>query len=277
MTLRSQTAALAVLFAALIVIFLLVGDAGVSTGVFLPEPTLTHTPTVVPTATPGPAPGALNWAETTPGQLSHTGAGITARINYQAVKLDEFITGTGLNAPATDASYPLLDLLSQLSESLETQAIESGLTLEPGAFSGPMIEIVGGTPVAQVHVRVQPQTRQDGQQFPGLDLVQALVEKGEGEVTFVQYVLQGAPDDAVYSDFRAWLGANVADLAEPTAEEEEGEDSGEEAPAEGEATPAPEEPSGDEAGAEVQPTPVSEQPGATPGAQPAATAEGSGD
>lgn len=274
MALRSQTAALVVLFAALTVIFLLVGDAGVSTGVFLPEPTLTYTPTVVPTATPGPAPGALNWAETTPGQLSHTGAGVTARINYQAVKLDEFIAGIGLTAPAADAPYPLLDLMSQLSESLQAQATESGLTLEPGAFSGAIIEMIEGMPVAQMHARVQPQTRSDGQQFAGLDLVQALVEKGDGEVTFIQYVLQGVPDDAAYSDFRAWLGANIASLAEPTTEEPgEGEDSDGEAPVEGEATPEPGEPSDEEAGTEAQSTPAPEQPEP----QPSATAEGSGD
>lgn len=274
MTLRSQTAALAVLFVALIVIFLLVGDAGVSTGVFLPEPTLTYTPTVAPTATPGPAPGAANWAETTPGQWTHTGAGVAARINYQTVKLDEFITGTGLTAPAADAPYPLLDLLSQLSESLQAQATDAGLTLEPGAFSGPIIEIVGETPVALMHARVQPQTRQDGQQFLGLDLVQALIDQGEGDVTFLQYVLQGPPDEGVYGDFRAWLEANVATLYEKPAEEE---DTGEAAPAEGEATPAPEEPAGDETAPAGQPTPAPEQPQATPEAQPTAAEEESGD
>ena len=275
MTFRSQTAALAVLFAALIVIFLLVGDAGVSTGVFLPEPTLTYTPTVVPTATPGPAPGAANWAETAPGQLTHTGAGVAARINYQAVKLDEFITATGLTAPAADAPYPLLDLLSQLSESLQTQATDSGLTLEPGAFPSPALEIVGGTPVALMHARVQPQTRPDGQQFLGLDLVQAFVDTGKDKVTFVQFVLQGTPDETVYSDFRAWLEANVADLAKQIAEEEG--DSGEEAPAEGEATPAPDEPASDQTGTEAQPTPAPEQSQATPQAQPTTTEEESGD
>ncbi|MEW6580265.1 MAG: hypothetical protein AB1435_13885 [Chloroflexota bacterium] len=274
MTLRSQTAALAVLFVALTVIFLLVGDAGVSTGVFLPEPTLTYTPTVAPTATPGPDPGAANWTEATPGQWTYTGAsGVAARINYDTVKLDEFITGTGLTAPAADAPYPLLAVLSQLSESLQTQATDAGLTLEPGVFSGPIIEIVGETPVALMHARVQPQTRQDGQQFLGLDLVQALIDQGEGDVTFLQYVLQGAPDDVVYGDFRAWLEANVATLYEKPAEEEGAEAT----PTEGEATPAPEEPAGDETGPGEQPTPAPEQPQATPEAQPTAAEEESGD
>lgn len=239
MRLRSQTAALAVLFIALAVVFLLVGDAGVSTGVFLPAPTLTHTPTIAPTATPGPEPGAANWTETGAGQWAYAGpSGVAARINHDTINLDEFITGTGLTPPAADAPYPLLDVLGQLFTSLEGQASGVGLTWEPGAFSGPIIEIIGEVPVALMQARVQPQTRPDGQQFLGLDLVQALIDRGEGEVVFVQYVLQGPPDDVAFGDFRAWLGAHAADLAGQAAAEEDGEGAG---AAEGEATPgAPE-------------------------------------
>jgi len=269
MTLRSQTAALAVLFVALAVIFLLVGDAGVSTGVFLPEPTLTYTPTIAPTATPGPDPGAANWTEAATGRWTYSGpSGAAASINFETINLDEFITGTGLTAPAADAPYPLLDVLGQLSETLQTQATDAGLTFEADAFSAPIIEIVGETPVALMRATVQSQTRQDGQQFRGLDLVQALIDQGGGDVTFVQYVLQGAPDDAAYGDFRAWLEANAATLYEKPAEEE---GTGEATPTEGEATPAPEEPTGE------QSTPATEQPQATPEAQPTATEEESGD
>ncbi len=280
MRLRSQTAALAVLFIALAAIFLLVGDAGVSTGVFLPDPTLTHTPTIAPTATPGPAPGAANWTETGAGQWAYAGpSGVAARINHDTINLDEFITGVGLTAPAAEAPYPLLDVLGRLRASLEEQASGAGLTWEPNAFSGPIIEIIGEVPVALMQARVQPQTRPDGQQFLGLDLVQALIDRGEGEVTFVQYVLQGPPDDVAYGDFRAWLGAHVADLVGPTASEGHDEGTG---PAEGEATPAATEAQpGGETGAtaepDVQPGGEAEATG-EPEVQPGeATEEGSGD
>ena len=86
-------------------------------------------------------------------------------------------------------------------------------------------------------------------------------------MTFVQYVLQGAPDDAAYGDFRAWLEANAATLYEKPAEEE---GTGEATPTEGEATPAP--------GANRRAVyPATEQPQATPEAQPTATEEESGD
>lgn len=245
MTLRSQTVALAILFAAFAVIFLLVGNAGVSTGVFLPEPTLTYTPTSTPTPTPLPDPNAGNWAETAPGQWTYQGSDeILARINYTAIALDEFVTSTNLTAPPTDAAYPLIDVLGQMRDHLQAQATEAGLTVGEDAFTGPVIEVIANVPVTMLHLRLHAQDRPSGQPFAGLDLVEAFVERQDGRVTFIQYVLQGEPNLIVYRDFRAWLAEHMDKLtgADETTEGESG------APAEGvtptpaeTATPAPEE------------------------------------
>jgi len=48
---------------------------------------------------------------------------------------------------------------------------------------------------------------------PGLDLAWAFIERGENEISFVEYAFRGDPDPVVYNDFRAWLEANIANLA----------------------------------------------------------------
>ena len=69
MPLRSQTTAVIILLVTLGLVFVLVANAGVSTDVFLPDPT--ETP-ILPTATPLPEASAENWTETAPGQLAYT-------------------------------------------------------------------------------------------------------------------------------------------------------------------------------------------------------------
>ncbi|GAB4433108.1 MAG: hypothetical protein Kow00106_26360 [Anaerolineae bacterium] len=250
MTLRSQTVALAILFVAFAVIFLLVGDAGVSTGVYLPEPTLTYTPTSTPTPTPLPDPVAANWTEMQAGQWYYQGPQeVNARINYTAIALDDFVTRTNLTPPPDDAAYPLVEVLGQMRDNLEAQASEAGLTVGEEAFTGPVIEVIANVPVTMLHLRLAAQDRPSGEPFPGLDLVEAFVERQDGRVTFIQYILQGEPDPLVYRDFRAWLVEQMDRLtgaADESAGEEGATEPGEtptevtptaEAPAEGE-TPA---------------------------------------
>jgi hypothetical protein len=211
MTMRPQTISVAVLLVALGLIFLLVGNAGVSTGVFLPEPTLTPIP---PTATPLPDPAVDHWSETAPGQVAYTADPETpAQIVYQTMPLDTYIQQRGLETPAADAALPLLDLLQQRRELYATQIEELGLQAGPDALEGPAVEKFGGVPVAMLRVKVPPQPLADGREFPGLDLIEGLVERPEGEVTYVEYSLGAEPDVIVHNDFRAWLEINAARLA----------------------------------------------------------------
>jgi len=250
MTIRPQTISVAVLLVALGLIFLLVGNAGVSTGVFLPEPTLTPIP---PTATPLPDPAVDNWSESAPGQVTHNGdLENPAQITYQTVPLDTFIEQRQLETPAEDAPLPLLDLLQQRGELYEVQIEELQLQAEPDAVQGPAVEKFGGVPVAMLRITVPPQPLADGRDFPGLDLVEGLVEHGEDEVTFFEYALSADADPVVFNDFRAWLGANAPRLAgqedeaaagdEPADEpaQEATDEPAEEATAEPDDEPAPE-------------------------------------
>ncbi len=250
MTIRPQTISVAVLLVALGLIFLLVGNAGVSTGVFLPEPTLTPIP---PTATPLPDPAVDNWSESAPGQVTHNGdLENPAQITYQTVPLDTFIEQRQLETPAEDAPLPLLDLLQQRGELYEVQIEELQLQAGPDAVQGPAVEKFGGVPVAMLRITVPPQTLADGRDFPGLDLVEGLVEHGEDEVTFFEYALSADADPVVFNDFRAWLEANAPRLAgqedeaaagdEPADEpaQEATEEPAEEATAEPDDEPAPE-------------------------------------
>jgi len=214
MTLRSQTAALTILLVALAIVFVLVGETGVSTGVFLPEPTLTYTPTVGPTPTPLPDPAAENWTEIGPNQWTYAGdTEGTAQLSARPQNFDTFVTTNGLTLPAEDSAYPLLDVLGQMRTELASQAEEMSLELAPDAFTGPQLEIVDGVPVAMLRVSINAQENEDGQAFPGLDLAWAFIERGENEISFVEYAFRGDPDPVVYNDFRAWLEANIANLA----------------------------------------------------------------
>ncbi|GIV81178.1 MAG: hypothetical protein KatS3mg051_0532 [Anaerolineae bacterium] len=237
-------------------IFLLVGDAGVSTGVYLPEPTLTYTPTSTPTPTPLPDPVAANWTEMQAGQWYYQGPQeVNARINYTAIALEDFVTRTNLTPPPDDSAYPLVDVLGQMRDNLQKQATDAGLTIGEDAFNGPVIEVIANVPVTLLHLRLQAQDRPSGEPFPGLDLVEAFVERQDGRVTFVQYILQGEPDLLVYRDFRAWLVEHMDRLTGAA----EGETST--------ATPAAETPEEGASPAEATVTPEAPAASATPVAE----------
>ena len=219
MTLRSQTAALGVLLVAIAIIFVLVGETGVSTGVFLPEPTLTYTPTVGPTPTPLPDASAENWTEVGPNQWAYTGEiEAAAQLTVRPQKFDTFVVNNGLTVPAEDAPFPYLDVLGQMRDTMTAQADEINITLGPDTFTGPQIEIINGVPVSTLRMSIDAQETADGQSFPGLDIAWAFVDRGNDEISFIEYVLRSAPDPIVYNDFRAWLEANITDLAGGTEE-----------------------------------------------------------
>ena len=135
------------------------------------------------------------------------------------------------------------------------------LKVEPDAVEPPVVEKFGGVPVAMLRIKVPSQALPDGRDFPGLDLVEGLVENGEDDVTFLEYSLGDDPDPIVYNDFRAWLEANAPRLAgqeedEPAAEEAATEEPpDEDATAEPEATEEAVEPADEEATAEPTPEP----------------------
>jgi hypothetical protein len=219
---RSQIAALAVLLVGLGVVLVLVGDTGVSTGVFLPDqPTETVTPTPTPSPTPMPEADAGNWVESpeSPGQLTYApDPAIDAEIVYQTTSYDDMVNLIGLDRPADDDKYPLVTLLAGIRAELESQVSESQLTLDPDGITGPVIEVIEGLPVTTLRVRAASQTTGAGQEFAGLDLVQMFIEGPDGNVTFLQYVLRGEPNPTVYADFRAWLAANIVDITSAGAE-----------------------------------------------------------
>ena len=125
MSMRSQTIAIAVLLVAVGIIFLLVGNAGVSTGVFLPEPTLTPIP---PTATPLPDPAADHWSESAPGQVAYTAdAERSAQIAYQTMPLDTFIEQRQLEAPAEDVLLHQWQLATEFLHSEATEGWPPGI------------------------------------------------------------------------------------------------------------------------------------------------------
>jgi hypothetical protein len=214
MMLRSQTvAALAVLIVALGLMFVLVGQAGVATRVFLPEATLTYTPTVGPSPTPLPEGNVANWVESQPGALTYSDSSIPARIVYQTMTLDDFVQQNQLKPPTQPVPYAYLEVLDQLRTSLDDQASSIGLTVTADTFGGPEITLVGNAPVAQLRVTFPPQTETSSDQpFQGVDLTLMLIDRGGGEISLVQYQLQGEKNLVVYNDFMAWLAANMADL-----------------------------------------------------------------
>ena len=218
MTLRSQTIALVGLFVVIGVVFVLVGDAGVSTGVFLPNPTVTYTPTVGPSPTPVPEGAADNWTETGTGQFSYAGTGgQQATIQYQTVSLADFVASSGgLQMPPDGTALPELDVLTQIRTQIQDQMDQLGLVAAPDTYTGPLVEKINGTPVALFRFAVGAQPRSDGQMFSGTDTALLLIPTGD-QYTLVQYQLQGPPDPVVYNDFLAWLDVHIADVVAAAA------------------------------------------------------------
>jgi hypothetical protein len=275
MMLRSQTvAAFAVLIVAIGLVFVLVGNAGVDTRVFLPEPTLTYTPTVGPTPTPLPEGNAGNWAEEQPGTLTYSDPSVSARILHQTMTLDDFVQQNQLQPPTQAAPFSFLEVLGEVRASIGDQAASLGLAVTPDTFSGPEIELVENTPVALLRTTIPPQTEtSSGQAFQGLDLTLMLIDRGGGDISLVQYQLQGEENLVAYGDFMAWLSANMADLSGQTPETTgtPGTETGTpQTPAAETGTPAPETTGAVEATAEATATPPPAATG-TPAPETSAT------
>jgi len=218
MTLRSSMLALVVLLVALGAVFALANDAGVQTHVFLPDPTATPVPTPHPPMTPIPAGNADNWEMATENTYLYKGeAEGEGTISVDRMNLEEFIAIAGLEAPPEDDPYPLLSLLGQLRSILEDGAQQLNLQLAPFGITGPSIEMIGGLPVAILHVRAIPQTLADGTEYEGQEMVFAWAQSGE-DIVRADLNFKGAPNEVMYNDYRAWLEANMPDLAAPPEE-----------------------------------------------------------
>jgi hypothetical protein len=254
MTLRSQTIALIVLFAAVGIVFVFVADADISTRVFTPDSTLTPTATTIPTATSAPAPEEV-WTETQPGTLAYAAdPALQVQLIYRESTVETFVTQLELQPPAADTPFPLLNLLGQMRTAYESQAAEVQLSLEADAFTGPSVELIDGLPVTLLRLQIAPQTLADGRDFPGMDVAQVLVDKGGGSVVWIQFMLQGEQNPAVWDNFRAWLAAKLPEFSTP---------------AEAEATPGADETTSSEPPADATAVPTSEGDTATePAAAP---------
>src|SRR5690606_30150129 len=136
---RASIAAGGILLISLVVVFALVANNGVSTGVYLPDqPTHTPAPTAGPSPTPLPDPAVENWQESTPGQLSYLPRPESgALVFYSVTTLEEFAGSLGVDPPAEDAPLPALNVLEGMRASFEEQIVELGLDAGPGAIDGP--------------------------------------------------------------------------------------------------------------------------------------------
>lgn len=278
MTLRSPAfAALAVLFVAVTAVFVLVSEAGVETRVFTADPTLTPVPTVGPTPTPLPDASAENWVVVGTNQYQYRGdIDVQTSLTVSTSVLTEFINASGLQAPPEDAAFPIFVLMTELRDLLSESAQTNGIALEPEAITGPVMEVFGNVPVTLLRVRAQPQTLANGTEYPGAELVFAWFQNGDNIVR-VEYEGRGAPDPVIYNDLRAWLEANVPELAGIAPAEEATPEATPEAEPNAEATetPAVAEPTEEPAAepAEAAETPAAAEPTEEPAAEPAEAAE----
>lgn len=147
-----------------------------------------------------------------------------AQIAYRSMPVSEFVTGSGLDAPAEDAGTPMLDLLMQLRETFAGQLAAQGLTPPEDAFAGPEATQIAGKPAARLRFTALPQTPENGQPFPGLDMEVILVDVGDGQLAAIQYTYQGAPENSVYDAYATWLEENAARVTVPAPAQETGGD-----------------------------------------------------
>lgn len=264
MSLRAQTITAIILLATLSLVFILVSGVDLQTNVFSAEPTATAIP---PTPTTAAAGSADNWQqdENQPTRWTYTGQeGIPAELVVEEMTLAQVATSLQASPPAADAPLPLLDILGQFREGV---AAELGPTVQ---ISEPSIQVFGGVPVALLHITSEA----DEATFPtGIDYTLALVDQDDDNVTYIQSVYQGPPNDQLYQDFRAWLDtyapefAAAGDAAETTADATP-------APADStpssDATAAPGEQPESGTATEAAPTPIAAEPTTVPTAEPAA-------
>lgn len=210
MKVRPQVAALIVLLLVMGFVYVLVGEAGVSTDAIKP------TPTVSPTAAPAAASSgtADNWVETQDGTLTYMAdPTLDVQAVYLVDTLDGMVAQFGVDTPAEDAAYPVLDLAQSIYDALKDSATSSDLTFsldEP-----PAITRVGDTPVALFHVTLPPQEVATGA-FAGRDLALAFAGTPE-RLGIFQYIFNGESNPVAYDDFLAWMSAHAADLVAPAA------------------------------------------------------------
>ncbi len=121
------------------------------------------------------------WTEVAEGVLMYAAdPTLFAQIAYRSMPVSEFVTGSGLDAPAEDAGTPMLDLLMQLRETFAGQLAAQGLTPPEDAFAGPEATQIAGKPAARLRFTAPPQTPENGQPFPGLDMEVILVDVATG-------------------------------------------------------------------------------------------------
>jgi hypothetical protein len=215
MTLRSQTAAIVILLAALGIVFVLVASGGVSSEVFLAENTSTPSPTIESTATPIPEGFAGNWVEdpVVPGQWTYTGdPNVNVVITENVVPLADLATQFGVEIPE-DAPLAPLTILEAFRTSTAEQFASVGT--EAMTFEGPSVRLYGGTPVTLIRVFGAAQILQ---QYPeGLDQTIALVDQGDGNANLIIYSYPGPRNDDIFREFETWLTGKASDLAQPEA------------------------------------------------------------
>lgn len=252
---RASISAVVILLVSLAVVFILVGNSGVSTAVYVAgQPTSTPAPTVGPSPTPLPDPAVEHWRETVPGQLTYLPQPDSpAQVFYSVMTLEEFTSGLGVEPPPADAPFPQLSVLETLRDGFEEQIAELGLNAGPDALDGPAIELVDGVPFSRLRIQLDAQETTSSGLFPGLDLVIGIFDRPGDEIQLVQYRLQATPDPAIYQDFRAWLEAKAVEFSGGEAEAEAMEVEPTEAPAAAEATAVPTEEPAD-SGAEAPST-----------------------
>lgn len=212
---RASISAVAILLVSLAIVFILVGNSGVSTGVYVAgQPTNTPAPTMGPSPTPLPDPAVENWQENVPGQLTYLPRPESgAQVYYSVMTLEEFASGLGVEPPPADAPYPQLTMLETMRDGFEEQIAELGLDATPDAIEGPAIVLVNGVPVSQLRVQLDAQEGASSNAFPGLDLLIGIIDRPGDEIELVQYRLQGTPDPTIYQDFRAWLESKAVEFA----------------------------------------------------------------
>ncbi|WP_119066810.1 hypothetical protein [Aggregatilinea lenta] len=216
MKVRPQVAALIVLLVVMGFVFVLVGEAGVSTDAIKPTATVAPTADGEASASSGTA---ANWVESTPGTLTYAAdAERDAAVQYLVGAVATVAGQIGAQAPADDSTYPLLDVTQQLGDAVVGQLGQIGLTYDE---TPPAIQMIGDVPTAVVRFNIPPQTMTTGENYPGFDLAYLLIGGGDESAAFL-YQVSGEVDETIYQDFLAWLAENGAALvtpeAQPTAE-----------------------------------------------------------
>lgn len=262
MKVRPQIAALIVLLVVMGFVFVLVGEAGVSTDAIKPTPVASPT---ADAAAPVASGTAANWVASSDGVLAYApDPAIDAQVAYLVDTMDAMAAQFGVAVPSDDAALPLLDLSQQIYDGLKASATDGGLAID--VDEPPVVKLIGDAPVAIFHVSVLPQETTEGS-FAGRDM--ALGFAGDPEQLWVfQYVLNGEANPAIYQDFLAWMAANTADLIAPEAEATaEASAEATEAAEVTEPAPASTEPAGTEEAApvvtEAAPVPEATEPAAT--------------